>query len=642
MLKRVCLLPFLLGAVAIAQPPDSNWYWRNGDYLANQKGIYAYTMAWPYLPMPGARTRSAAWKDLDGNFWLFGGDGYDGIGHRGNLNDLWKLRPFYNDWTWMKGSNLIEAASVYVTKGVAGINNTPGGRYGSATWTDNDGNLWLFGGERSTGMNEPFNDLWKYNIASNQWTLMKGDTIPQLGGSLGTQGVPDDTNQPVCRRTTMTWKDKEGNLWMFGGIGGAGGEGISNDLWKYTIGTNQWTWMKGASMGFSAGVYGTQGVPAADNTPGARYGSATWTDASGNFWLWGGNGVSETPGGLLNDLWKYDVVTNMWTWMKGAKTHDQLAVYGTKGTGDNFNTPGGREGTYYWTGMSGDLWLFGGIGPARLSTWGSYGDLWKYNISNNQWTWIKGDTMVNRYGRYNVGMVPDYIQYPGTRWGGASWTTPNGGLWMFGGDGYASTAGLVNDLWAINVSNLIQPVNLPVKLVSFSALLSNQTVKLSWQTTGEVNFRDFTVQRGNDGSNYQNIAIVPSNTQSSSNQYGYTDMDVANTRNGKLFYRLKMADEDESFTYSKVIVINLAGKEAFTIYPNPVADRLSILLEMAIDEQVLIRFISQEGRIVKEFEKKLNAGKNVFDTDVKTLPSGIYILAIQSQSGNKTIPFMKE
>jgi len=68
---------------------------------------------------------------------------------------------------------------------------------------------------------------------------------------------------------------------------------------------NEWTWVSGSNVGNAKGVYGTQGVPAATNVPGARDSAVTWTDGSGNFWLYGGSG---------NDLWKFSPTTNMWTW----------------------------------------------------------------------------------------------------------------------------------------------------------------------------------------------------------------------------------------------------------------------------------------------------------------------------------------
>jgi len=57
---------------------------------------------------------------------------------------------------------------------------------------------------------------------------------------------------------------------------------------------NEWTWMSGSSTTNQAGVYGTPGVPASGNTPGARDAPVTWTDATGTFWLFGGYGAGST------------------------------------------------------------------------------------------------------------------------------------------------------------------------------------------------------------------------------------------------------------------------------------------------------------------------------------------------------------
>ena len=51
---------------------------------------------------------------------------------------------------------------------------------------------------------------------------------------------------------------------------------------------NEWTWVNGANVVNQPGTYGQQGTPAAASTPGAREGALTWTDASGNFWMFGG------------------------------------------------------------------------------------------------------------------------------------------------------------------------------------------------------------------------------------------------------------------------------------------------------------------------------------------------------------------
>ncbi len=91
-----------------------------------------------------------------------------------------------------------------------------------------------------------------------------------------------------------TWTDSGGNLWLFGGEQQsmpAGPSGDLNDLWEFNRSTNEWThgWAGAAHKRTSRGVYGTLGTPAfPGNVPGARFGASSWTDDSGNIWLFGG------------------------------------------------------------------------------------------------------------------------------------------------------------------------------------------------------------------------------------------------------------------------------------------------------------------------------------------------------------------
>src|SRR4029077_4480114 len=86
-------------------------------------------------------------------------------------------------------------------------------------------------------------------------------------------------------------------------------------------GHNEWAWMSGANAPNQNGTYGTQGTAAPANIPGVRnFGPISWTDASGNLWLFGGNGLDSagtSGGGDLNDLWKYNITSNEWTWVSG-------------------------------------------------------------------------------------------------------------------------------------------------------------------------------------------------------------------------------------------------------------------------------------------------------------------------------------
>lgn len=50
-----------------------------------------------------------------------------------------------NEWTWMSGSNTLDADGVYGTQGITSTSNVPGAREYAVSWSDKSGNLWLFG-----------------------------------------------------------------------------------------------------------------------------------------------------------------------------------------------------------------------------------------------------------------------------------------------------------------------------------------------------------------------------------------------------------------------------------------------------------------------------------------------------------------
>jgi len=303
-------------------------------------------------------------------------------------------------------------------------------------------------GYASTSMGY-LNDLWKYNPITNQWTWVKGDNTTEQYSVYGTKGHANNSNKPGAIYSSVSWTDKNSNLWLFGGFGYTHNDfGFLNSLWKYDPATNQWTWIKGDNTIDKIGVYGTQGIADNNNKPGARYGSQTWIDASGNLWLYGGYGFTAGSFGLMNDLWKYNPVTNQWTWVNGDNTVEQLGVYGTKGVANATNKPGARYISTSWADNTGNLWMFGGYGYDETNP-GNLGDLWKYNIAANEWTWVEGEKIIDQPGIYGTQGISTNITQPGARYVSSAWTDNNGNLWLFGGSGQdeAGNSGYLNDLW---------------------------------------------------------------------------------------------------------------------------------------------------------------------------------------------------
>jgi N-acetylneuraminic acid mutarotase len=260
----------------------------------------------------------------------------------------------------------------------------PGARRGAVTWLDSSGNVWLFGGQNeSAGTFGYLNDLWKYTPSSGQWTWVGGSNTADVSGAYGTQGVTAATNVPGARYGAVTWTDASSNVWLYGGYGydSAGILGYLNDLWEYSPLNGEWTWVGGSDTANKGGVYGTQGITAATDLPGARYGAVGWKDANGKLWLFGGRG-DDSMGtlGELNDLWEYSPSSGEWTWTGGSDTANASGVYGTEGTTSAASQPGGRDGASGWTDSKANLWLFGGYGYDSRGTLENMNDLWEYPI----------------------------------------------------------------------------------------------------------------------------------------------------------------------------------------------------------------------------------------------------------------------
>ena len=398
-------------------PVVGEWAWMAGGSKLAAKGVYGSLGTAAPGNAPGDRNGVVTWTDISGNLWLFGGLGYDSVGNYGALNDLWEFFTATREWAWMGGSSTVpttcKTADTYGNCGQPGNYGTlsgtggfgpapgivPGARYNAVSWSDRSGNLWLFGGYGFDSSAAPgeLGDLWEYIPSLKEWAWVSGNSCNcGLPGVYGTFQVPAGANFPAGRDSAVSWADSSGNLWLFGGFGTVanivgGTTYIStaqlNDLWEFSPASHQWAWMAGSSSFAASGTYGTLGHPANGNSPGARDRAASWTDSSGNFWLFGGYGFDSTHAFAdLNDLWQFNPSTLSWTWIAGSNIASMAqVVYGTPGVSAASNIPGTRFKATSWTDRNGNLWLFGGYGGDTANSFGLLNDLWEFSPVSNQW-----------------------------------------------------------------------------------------------------------------------------------------------------------------------------------------------------------------------------------------------------------------
>jgi N-acetylneuraminic acid mutarotase len=527
-----------------ADAQTSEWTWIGGSSaLGNnggQAGVYGALGTPAAGNAPGGRYAAANWTDSSGNLWLFGGWGYDANGTSGYLNDLWEFNPATSEWVWMSGSNTVGShggqPGVYGALGVPAAGNTPGGRNAAASWTDNSGNLWLFGGWAydANSIAGELNDLWEFNPFTNEWAWMGGSSTvgPHDGqsGVYGTLGVPAAGNTPGGLYDPSSWTDAGGNLWLFGGQGYDAHYIFDelNGLWEFKSSSGEWAWMGGSrtvgSNGGQPGVYGTLGTPATDNIPGSRSDASKWTAGSGNLWLFGGNGYDAGgDAGYLNDLWSFNPAANEWAWMSGSSTVGsdgaQSGVYGTLGTLAAGNVPGGRISASNWTDSRGNLWLFGGYGADAIGDRGYLSDLWEFNPPTNDWAWMGGSSTIGsnggQSGVYGALGTPAAGNIPGGRDAASSWTDSSGNLWLFGGYGYDATGnyGPLNDLWKYQPTGISLSVATPFFSPLAGTYATAQSVTISDATAGATIYYTTDGTTPTTSSTIYTAAILVSSTE---------------------------------------------------------------------------------------------------------------------------------
>jgi Secretion system C-terminal sorting domain len=198
-----------------------------------------------------------------------------------------------------------------------------------------------------------------------------------------------------------------------------------------------------------------------------------------------------------------------------------------------------------------------------------------------------------------------------------------------------STLTFVGNLTTSDVGNDLTSCSyplstLPVFWKSFDVTLKdNNKVTLNWEVT-EFNNKSFYVQHSLNGTDWEDIAFVPSkNSSESSEDYSYSHI---NNLNGRQYYRIKQVDLDGKTSYSEIGTVMLKNdKQSFTVWPNPVTEQIRISINSGGSNNVHAnaQIFDLSGRM---FVDKQVEG-NTSTINVKDLPAGTYLIKVRSDDG---------
>ena len=131
------------------------------------------------------------------------------------------------------------------------------------------------------------------------------------------------------------------------------------------------------------------------------------------------------------------------------------------------------------------------------------------------------------------------------------------------------------DAWVFLKQNSFN-VSTPIELIFFNATCNNDKVNIKWKVATEKNNAFYTIERSDNGDNWQEIGIV-NGADNSNTQLNYSYIDE-NPLEGTSYYRLKQTDFDgKNETFNIVAVLcNNENIMNLNIKPNPASNELTI------------------------------------------------------------------
>ncbi len=133
---------------------------------------------------------------------------------------------------------------------------------------------------------------------------------------------------------------------------------------------------------------------------------------------------------------------------------------------------------------------------------------------------------------------------------------------------------------------------LPVSLVRFTGTKNNTINTLTWSTLTETNNKGFEILRSADGVQFTTLAFVASKADNGNSaqliHYQLKDEQPLTTNN---YYRLKQIDKDGKTTLSNIVLLkagNATKLEVAAVYPNPVKNNLTVLINTSTTEKATI------------------------------------------------------
>jgi Secretion system C-terminal sorting domain len=173
---------------------------------------------------------------------------------------------------------------------------------------------------------------------------------------------------------------------------------------------------------------------------------------------------------------------------------------------------------------------------------------------------------------------------------------------------------------------------LSTKINDINASSNNCSNTLNWISENESNLKNYEIQKSEDGIKYNTISTVVSTKQNNISKYTITDKALSTNS----YYRLKINESDNTFSYSKSITVtSTCDFTKVSVYPNPTTDIINVNISNNKRKTALI--FNATGK--KVAQSNLINGNNI--VDIKSLPKGVYVVKVMSDTESKVFRITK-
>ncbi len=187
----------------------------------------------------------------------------------------------------------------------------------------------------------------------------------------------------------------------------------------------------------------------------------------------------------------------------------------------------------------------------------------------------------------------------------------------------------------------VEVVVLPMQLTQFTGIQQSKKIELSWMVAQNETGSYFEIEKSDNGTSFTTHSLLFASEKLGDENYRYS---VAAPLSNKVFYRLKMVNKDQTFSYSNVIFFGsqAAGSLQLSLLQNPVSGTLHFSYNSAAAQQAEISVYNISGKKMLGNKQNIHLGHNQLSLPASQLPTGLYILELVHNGNRQTAKFYKK